>query len=774
MTETEQRWFDIPAVLLFMMTLWLIGLRIQVTDWTESLSLVQFAMILGAVIGLTLGSSMFNKPAVIWMTAAFSLISLTWFFTMLMPSEMIWAEKLIGLSQQIRISLGHFIRNESIRGSELFMTSLIFTFWWLGLITGYQLTRTGKPWIPLGVLFITFLVIDYYPPVVRSRYVYSGMIVLLLSLLMGRLYFLQSQVRWKEKRAMVDFGAGYDISRGFVISALLLVSVAWGIPGVVRMLTPGTKEQQKFVDFWDPLQERFANVVSELKAPRTASADFFGKSLSLGTEISTDETPVFRVSASAARARGFRYYWRGYSYDKYENGGWSNTIEDYTTLKPSDWPQPLPDWDAHQKVELTYTWLYPRSRILYIPGNPLSVSRPVDWISESNTDGHDGISIIASSSVYKDETVDAEAWVSVPTAFDLQMAGQDYPEWITQRYLQLPEDLPESIPGLAMQITAGIDNPFEKVQAVTQYLRENIQYNGIVEAAPSSEDPVAWFLFETKEGFCNYYASAEVLLLRSLGIPARMTVGFVQGEEQEESNTYLVKLKHAHAWPEVYFPGIGWVEFEPTVIQTPPELYYENFSQMELGPNAYEGLNENLFERYGMGRFEEYAGEGVYDELLYLPKIYYPWREWGIFAAVLLMVGFIFWFQKFSTSPLYDRRLPVLLENLLQKRGWGTPDWLRFLSNRAALSPIGRYFSEIPWMLRLLGVDLSPGQTPSEQVNILIEKLPETRLQASILLREYEIFSFSSHPSDLERARQAHSRLWVQVVLARIKKLLQR
>ncbi|MEM5775623.1 MAG: hypothetical protein AAGU05_11540, partial [Anaerolineaceae bacterium] len=209
-----------------MTALWLVGLRIQATDWTDKLSLVQFAMILAAILGMTLGASRFTRAAVFWVSAAFSLIGLTWLATLLLPSELIWAEKLLSLNQQVTSSLGNFFRNEGIRGSLLFMVSMLFAFWWLGFLAGYQLIRSARPWMPLSIIFITLLIIDYYPPVVRSRYVYTGLVVFALFLLMCRLYYLQSQQRWKEKRAMVDFGAGYDISRSIAVAALLLLFAA--------------------------------------------------------------------------------------------------------------------------------------------------------------------------------------------------------------------------------------------------------------------------------------------------------------------------------------------------------------------------------------------------------------------------------------------------------------------------------------------------------------------------------------------------------------------
>jgi transglutaminase-like putative cysteine protease len=76
-----------------------------------------------------------------------------------------------------------------------------------------------------------------------------------------------------------------------------------------------------------------------------------------------------------------------------------------------------------------------------------------------------------------------------------------------------------------------------------------------------------WFLFDEQTGFCNYYATAQVLMLRSLGIPARFVVGYAQGEYDPQTKTYTVRKKDSHAWPEVYFIDYGWMPFEPTVDQ---------------------------------------------------------------------------------------------------------------------------------------------------------------------------------------------------------------
>jgi transglutaminase-like putative cysteine protease len=145
-------------------------------------------------------------------------------------------------------------------------------------------------------------------------------------------------------------------------------------------------------------------------------------------------------------------------------------------------------------------------------------------------------------------------------------------------YLQLPGNITPRTRELASEIAAGLTTPYEIASAVTDYLRNNIEYTQSVETPPGNQERVDWFLFDYGKGFCNYYATAEVVLLRSLGIPARMSVGFAQGEREtppvpanlppnvdpnflrseiSETSTYIVREKDAHAWPGSF--SRGWL-----------------------------------------------------------------------------------------------------------------------------------------------------------------------------------------------------------------------
>ncbi|MBM3924914.1 MAG: transglutaminase domain-containing protein [SAR202 cluster bacterium] len=153
--------------------------------------------------------------------------------------------------------------------------------------------------------------------------------------------------------------------------------------------------------------------------------------------------------------------------------------------------------------------------------------------------------------------------ISVATPGDLRQASRSYPEWVTDRYLQLPTAYPQTVRSLATTLAAGQTNPYDIALSIQEFLH-NIPYSLNVEAPPKGRDAVEWFLTEKHVGFCMYYASAMTTMLRSLGIPARLVVGFAPGDLDPDRDAYVVRAKHYHAWPEVYFPEYGWVEFEPT------------------------------------------------------------------------------------------------------------------------------------------------------------------------------------------------------------------
>jgi transglutaminase-like putative cysteine protease len=145
----------------------------------------------------------------------------------------------------------------------------------------------------------------------------------------------------------------------------------------------------------------------------------------------------------------------------------------------------------------------------------------------------------------------------------LRAATSDYSDAIRKEYLQLPPELDARIPDLARQVTARADNSYDKARAIESYLRTRFAYTLKLSGKPGG-DPLANFLFVTKAGHCEYFASAMTILLRTLDIPAREVNGFLPGEYNDLGGDYIVRASDAHSWVEVYFGGADWVTFDPT------------------------------------------------------------------------------------------------------------------------------------------------------------------------------------------------------------------
>lgn len=179
---------------------------------------------------------------------------------------------------------------------------------------------------------------------------------------------------------------------------------------------------------------------------------------------------------------------------------------------------------------------------------------------------------------------------------------------IYSKYLQLPDKLPQRVYDLAVSITANYNDNYEKAKAIEQYLASKFPYNLDVRSTPKTRDFVDYFLFDLKQGYCTYYASAMTVLARCCGIPARYVEGYILPPKPTEknSNIYNVTNMQAHAWVEVYFEGYGWLPFEPT------SPFRSAFYSDETIQSAISGDYNPAYNDY-MDTLKKYGKNSNYD-----------------------------------------------------------------------------------------------------------------------------------------------------------------
>jgi protein-glutamine gamma-glutamyltransferase len=254
-------------------------------------------------------------------------------------------------------------------------------------------------------------------------------------------------------------------------------------------------------------------------------------------------------------------YWRGYAFDQYDGLRWSasdNTLQPYEQRRITG--RFVLD-DSVTEPTFTHTFFIARDlpNILWAGGTPVEIYFPADEIALDVTGG---IKVGASLNAGMVYSVVSTSRTFTPE--QLRAASGPYPEEIESRYFQLPQSITPRTRELAQELTAGLTDPYDKVIAIRDYLLQTYPYDYFPPPQQVGTDAVDQFLFVDQRGVCEHYVSAMVVMLRSLGIPARFVVGYGSGTYNAFTGYYEVRASDAHAWVEVYFPGVEWVEFDPT------------------------------------------------------------------------------------------------------------------------------------------------------------------------------------------------------------------
>ena len=203
--------------------------------------------------------------------------------------------------------------------------------------------------------------------------------------------------------------------------------------------------------------------------------------------------------------------------------------------------------------------------ILFTLGTPLGARDlsikadvPSDYLGEMER-------IVAADGIRSGQSYTTRGTYSIATPEQLSSDGIDYPAWIRDRYLQLPDDLPTRVEEEASRILeeVGSTNPYESVIAFNNYLRA-LEINLSLRKSPARRDVVDYLLFDSRTTYFDLSATALVVMLRTQGIPARIAVGYALDTEDVSGLTYSVRKNDAYSWVEVYFPQYGWVEFNPS------------------------------------------------------------------------------------------------------------------------------------------------------------------------------------------------------------------
>jgi protein-glutamine gamma-glutamyltransferase len=297
-----------------------------------------------------------------------------------------------------------------------------------------------------------------------------------------------------------------------------------------------------------------------------AASGYFGFSSTLDTSLRgrPDETLVMRVKASRPD------FWRGQSFDQWDGREWRQSDE---TPTPTQGEAPIELRGAPEDREAgildsgtdfvqTVFVEQPGPNLIfaaYAPARVYFTDRTLFELDEGTVRTAVQLPEGAVYTVVSRRTPVTAELLRNSDRFAMALSPQ-----LQARYTQVPAGTPQRVLDLAEQVTAGAPTTYDKVRALEAWMGDNTTYTLDIPPLPAGADAVDQYLFEDKQGFCEQIGTALVVMLRSLGVPARLAVGFTPGERNPFTGLWEVRAKDAHAWAEVWFPGVGWQAFDPT------------------------------------------------------------------------------------------------------------------------------------------------------------------------------------------------------------------
>ena len=418
-------------------------------------------------------------------------------------------------------------------------------------------------------------------------------LVLTLALLLWTNY-LSSVANVNRVRVKLTVDARWDFWESGLVAMAALIALAILLPPMST--TDRTVQMQASVfSSWAALQERLNRPIAF--GPGGGGYTGFATDVSLGGALTRSQAVVFTYTYTSSSGP---LYFRGVNETQTWNGEWRYpSSSPFQVRIPKDTSAPLAEAYQNQaQTAYQIDMLSPpdgNDDILFYPGTLIQTDRPTiaSQSSSPNTfnlalttiDRLSSASPPTSAGIYN-MTTD----YSIATVAELEKAGTSYPDWLNS-YSNLPASgyrSPEAIKKisqLARDIVraANAVTPYDQATAIEKYLRTNYTYTLTPPSPPPGVDRLEFFLFTSKKGYCEFFASAMGDMLRSLGIPTQLVSGFGPGLFDATAHAFVVRDADAHTWVESYFPGYGWITFEPT-----PDTagVYKSIPRGSVGPNT--------------------------------------------------------------------------------------------------------------------------------------------------------------------------------------------
>jgi protein-glutamine gamma-glutamyltransferase len=376
-------------------------------------------------------------------------------------------------------------------------------------------------------------------------------------------------------------------------------------------------------------------------------------------QIQQSKAVVMHVQIDGDTHGSFDLKWRGVSLSHFDGKVWSNPTEQYPVPRQADGLYPLwrnlPSFSPTKSRSIHYRVLMEPigTNIFFVASKPRFLAGAYRALGTDRSGAIYNLDPNHPISLY-----DVDSDLAEPKAQELETVGE--PNSLEMReYLQLPAVDPR-IPELARQVTSSSNNSYDRATALERYLMTRFGYT-LELPRETQKDPLSEFLFVRKRGHCEYFASSMAIMLRTLAIPSRVVNGFRTTEFNDVTGNYVIRASSAHSWVEAYFPGYGWITFDPTpgasissatgwdrlglYVDAMASFWrewvvnYDTSHQKSLGEDAMQG-SRSLLE--GMRNHAEHWYARMLNRARYAQQIFSQsprrWGGLGIAVCIALLV----------------------------------------------------------------------------------------------------------------------------------------
>lgn len=591
-------------------------------------------------------------------------------------------ESVFFLTDTIQFNMQALLSQEWTGVTDDFRTLLFFVLLWMTTyLLNYWIRVRKDIWLffIMTVLFVTIL--DTFSPYNGEK---SIVTVLMVGFFVSGVLYAKKVMDENNKKASVSFLA--------IVFASLF--------GVIVLSTVIAYTLPKAGPSWPDPVPFLTSVNSSITSEDGGSkrVGYGENDEQLGGVFIGDDSPVFRATVQT------KQYWKIETKDTYTSKGWiqSDTEDELVSSDKTSHSivsDILPGTEA-EKVNSSISMMQEYPFVMQPYGItdvasvvPFTVTMTVANQKLSTFNGSSPLSILDYDVEYSEPSYSLKA-LRETTTESLDQLSSDF-----DRYLQLPESLPDRVTELATEITEDQKSLYEKAKKIERYFGQSgFSYSQQFAAIPEGDtDYVDQFLFDIKVGYCDNFSSSMVVMLRSQGIPARWVKGFTAGEViQTENNraTYEVTNNNAHSWVEAYFPGVGWINFEPTIgFSNGANLEYDLETQSEaieapkpVEPDTPEKKNPVKENTEVSRSFTEVMQD--FGKWISTNKTAIIWSVVGLFMLSLIV-------YRFRRRWISKVLIPL---NRMRKNDWESYE---------------KMYHQLLWLLKLYGLDREQGQTLS-------------------------------------------------------------